>query len=304
MADNTFESQQCEWNSLNSFELGSVRDELEDSVAALPRADDLDYGPHPGMAGITQRVTTGPRAGADAWQADAPAGGHGVADSPANEGSVQGHAAQGHVSQASGAMTRHAGSEHVAPYPANPHFGPQTTASAAAFVGQGGERRSEIEVYADIPPSFPRGREVVSALAKHNVVPATVCVHTMSTTTLTSTMVTCTAQGIPPYTTCVMVWGPLYAGATFDQPVRMPVVSQAVEQSGYFHSGWPGPVSQNALTGNYGGFWGDAAARSFQPAGFDYNQIASRPVGRPVIPVVSGEQYLGHGQYMDPAAVA
>jgi len=143
MADNTFESQQCEWNSLNSFELGSVRDELEDSAAALPRADDLDYGPHPGMAGITDRVTTGPRAGADACQADAPAGGHGIADSPANEGSVQGHAPEGHVSQASAAVTRHAGSEHVTPHPANPHFGPQTSASGAAFVGQGGERRSE-----------------------------------------------------------------------------------------------------------------------------------------------------------------
>jgi len=66
MADNTFESQQCEWNSLNSFELGSVRDELEDSAAALPRADDLGYRPHPGMAGITERVTTGPRVGARA----------------------------------------------------------------------------------------------------------------------------------------------------------------------------------------------------------------------------------------------
>jgi len=98
--------------------------------------------------------------------------------------------------------------------------------------------------------------------------------------------------------------GPPYAGATFGQPVRMPVVSQAVEQMGFFHSGWPGPVSQNAVIGNYGGFWGDVAASSFQPPGFDYNQIASRPVGRPVIPVAPGEQHLGHGQYMDPEAVA
>jgi len=143
-------------------------------------------------------MTVGPRAGADARQADAPVGGHGIADSPANEGSVKGHAAEGHVSQASGAVTRHAGSEQVAPHPANPHFGPQTTASGAAFVGQGGERRSENGAYADIPPSFPRGREVVSASAQPNVVPATVSVHTMCTTTLTSTTVTCTAQGIPP----------------------------------------------------------------------------------------------------------
>ena len=88
MVDNTFESQQCEWTSLNSFDLGVVRDELEDSAPALPPTDDLDYGLHPGMAGTTERMTTGPRAGADACQADAPAGGHGVADSPANEGSV------------------------------------------------------------------------------------------------------------------------------------------------------------------------------------------------------------------------
>ena len=152
MADNTFESQQCEWNSLNSFELGVVRDELEDSAAALPSADDLDYGPHPSdLAGSTEHVTTGPRAGADACQADAPAG-HSVADPSANEGSVRGHAAEGHVSQASGAVTHHAVShaEHVAPHPANTHFGPQTTASGSAFVGQSGERRSETMAYRDI----------------------------------------------------------------------------------------------------------------------------------------------------------
>jgi len=127
MVDNTFESQQCESNSLNSFELGVVRDELEDSAAALPSADDLDYGPHHKLAGITEHVTTGPRAGADACQADAPAGGHGVADPSANEGSVRGHAAEGHVSQASGAVTHHAVShaEHVALHPANLHFDPR-----------------------------------------------------------------------------------------------------------------------------------------------------------------------------------
>jgi len=173
----------------------------------LPPADDLDYGLHPGMAGTTERVTTGPQAGADACQADAPAGGHGVADSPANEGSVQGHVAKGHVSQASGAVTRHAASEHVAPHPANPHFGPQTTASGSAFVGQSGERRSETTAYGDMPPSFPRGREVVLAAAQNNVVPATVNVQTMCTTTLTSTTVTCTAQGILPYATYVMMQG-------------------------------------------------------------------------------------------------
>jgi len=101
-----------------------------------------------------------------------------------------------------------------------------------------------------------------------------------------------------------MVRGLPYAGATFGQPVRMAAVSQAVEPSGYFHSSWPGLVSQNAVIGNQGGFWGDAAARSLQPPDFDYNQIASRPVGRPVIPWASGEHYLGHGQYMDPATVA
>jgi len=302
MADNTFESQRVEWDSLNSFDLGSVRDELEDSAAALPRADDLDHGPHPEKAGITERMAVGPRAGADVRQADALVGGHGIADSPANEGSVKGQAAEGHVSQASGAVTCHAGSEHVAPHPTNPHFGPQTTASGATFVGQGSERRSESAAYADILP-FPGGREVVLASARSNVVPATVSVYTMCTTTLTSTTVTCTAQGIPPYASYVMVRGPPYAGATFGQPVRMAVVLQAIEPSGYFHSSWPGLVSQNAVTGNYGGFWGDAAARSVQPPGFDYNQIASRPIGRPVMPGASGEQYLGHGQYMDPAAV-
>ena len=76
---------------MNSFELGVVRDELEDSAAALPSADDLDYGPHPKFAGTTKHVTTGPRAGSDACQADAPEGGHGVADPSANEGLVKGH---------------------------------------------------------------------------------------------------------------------------------------------------------------------------------------------------------------------
>jgi len=142
------------------------------------------------------------------------------------------------------------------------------------------------------------------ASARSNTVPATVSVYTMCTTTLTSTTATCTEQGIPPYASYVMVRGPPYAGASFDQPVRMAVVSQAVEPSGYFHSGWPGLVSQNVVTGNYAGFWGDAAAHSVQSPSFDYNQIASRPIGRPVMPVASGEQYLGHGQYMDPATVA
>jgi len=208
MADNNFEPQQVEWDSMNSFHLGTVRDVLEDSAAALPRVDDLDHGPHPGKAGITEHMAVGPWAGADARQADAPMGGHGVADSPANEGSAKGHAAEGHVSQASGAVTHHAGLEHVALHPANPHFGPQTIASGAAFVDQGGKHRTENWAYADIPPSFPRGREVVSTSARPNVVPATVSVHTMCTTTLTSTTVTCTAQGIPPYATYVMVRGP------------------------------------------------------------------------------------------------
>ena len=61
MEDNSFVSQQCEWNSLHSFELGVVRDELEDSAAALPSADDLDYGPHHlDLARNPEHVTTGP----------------------------------------------------------------------------------------------------------------------------------------------------------------------------------------------------------------------------------------------------
>jgi len=134
MADNTFESQQVEWDSLNSFDLGTVRDELEDSAAALPRVDDLDHGPHPRKAGISEHVAVGQRAGVDARQADAPAVGHAVHVSPAAEAAGEGHAAEGQMSQARGAMTVHAGSEHVTPHPADPHFGPQTTASGATFV--------------------------------------------------------------------------------------------------------------------------------------------------------------------------
>jgi len=142
---------------MNSFDLGTVRDELEDSAAALPRVDDLDHGPDAKKAGITECMAVGPRAGVDACQANAPMGGHAVQDSPANEGSAEGHTAEGHVSQASWAVTCHAGLEHVAPHPANPHCGLQTTAFGATFLDQGGERRSKIEAYADIPPSFPRG---------------------------------------------------------------------------------------------------------------------------------------------------
>jgi len=47
MVDNTFEPQRVEWDSMNSFDLGTVRDELEDSAAALPCVDDLDHGPDP-----------------------------------------------------------------------------------------------------------------------------------------------------------------------------------------------------------------------------------------------------------------
>jgi len=126
----------------------------------------------------------------------------------------------------------------------------------------------------------------------------------MTTTTLTSTTVTCTAQGIPAYATYIMVRGPPYTGATYGQPVAIPVVSQTIDHTGYFQNGWPGTVSRSAAMGNYGGFWGDAATRSLLPPVVDYNQIASGPVRRPVIPVASGEQYLGHGQHMNPATVA
>ena len=132
MEDNSFVSQQCEWNSLHSFELGVVRDELEDSAAALPSTDDLNYGPHHSdLAGNPEHVTTGPLSDTDACQTDAPVGGHSVADLSANEGAVGGQAAGGHVGLASGAVTHHAMShaEHVAPHPANPNFGPQTTVS-------------------------------------------------------------------------------------------------------------------------------------------------------------------------------
>ena len=79
-------------------------------------------------------------------------------------------------------------------------------------------------------------------------------------------------------------------------------MSQTIDQTGYFQNGWPGTVNQSAAMGNYGGFWGDAAARSLPPPVVDYNQFASRPVGRTVMPVASGEQYLGYGQYMNHAA--
>ena len=142
----------------------------------------------------------------------------------------------------------------MAPHPANPNFGPQATVSGSVFVGQGSERESETMAYRGIPPSFPRGREVVAAAAQGNVVPATISVHTMSTTTLTSTTMTCTAQGIPA--TYIMVRGPPYMGATYGQPVAIPVVSQTIDQTGIFQNGWPGTVSQSAAMGNYGGFWG------------------------------------------------
>ena len=75
MDNSNFEPQQCEWNSLNSFKLGVVRDALEDSAAVLPSEDDLDYGPHPSdLTGSTEHVTTRPRAGTDACQANAPVG--------------------------------------------------------------------------------------------------------------------------------------------------------------------------------------------------------------------------------------
>jgi len=47
MADNNFEPQRVKWDFMNSFDLGTVRDELEDSATPLPRVDDLDHGPDP-----------------------------------------------------------------------------------------------------------------------------------------------------------------------------------------------------------------------------------------------------------------
>jgi len=99
---------------MNSFNLGAVRDELEDSAAALPRVDDLDHGPDPKRAGVAEGMAVGPRAGVDAHQADGPMGDHAIQDLPANEGPAEGHTAEGHVCQASGAMTSHEGFEHVA----------------------------------------------------------------------------------------------------------------------------------------------------------------------------------------------
>ena len=101
----------------------------------------------------------------------------------------------------------------------------------------------------------------------------------MSTTTLTSTTVTRTAQGIPAYATYITARGPPYAA--YGQSVAIPVVSQTIDQTGYFQNGWPGVVSQSAAIGNYGGFWGDTMTRSLPPPVVDYNQFVSRPVGRP-----------------------
>jgi len=185
MEDNSFVSQHSEWNSLHSFELGVVRDELEDSAAALLFADDLNYGlHHSDLAGNPEHVTTGPLSDTDACQTDAPVGGHSVVDPSANEGAVGGQAAEGPVGLASGAMTHHAMShaEHVAPHSADPNFGPQTTVSGSVFVGQGSECESETMAYRDIPPSFPRGKEVVTTAAQGNVVLATVSVQTLRTT--------------------------------------------------------------------------------------------------------------------------
>ena len=303
MADNTLESQQVEWDSLNSFDLGTVRDELEVSAASLPRVHDLDHGPHPRQAGISDHVATGQRGGADMRHADAPAGGHAASALPVAEAVGEGHAAKGQMSQASGAMTVHAGLDDVTPRQANPNFGPQTTASAATFVGHGSEHRSENGAYADITPSFPRGREVLSATARTNALTVTVTGPTLSTTTLTSSMVTCTAQGAPAYATYVMVRGPPYTGE-FGQPVRMAVVSQSVDPTGYSYNAWPGLMSQSAVTGIQGGFWGAQPTHSFPPPGFDHGQIASRQVGRPVMPGMSGEQYLASSQYVGASALA
>ena len=112
-------------------------------------------------------------------------------------GQAEGQAAEGYVSQASAAVTRCTGMEHVAPHPANPHFGPQTTASGAVFMDQSSKWGTESPEYGDICPPFPRG-DVVSSSAWANLMPTTASVHTMCTTTLTSTTVTCTAQGGPP----------------------------------------------------------------------------------------------------------
>ena len=79
-------------------------------------------------------------------------------------------------------------------------------------------------------------------------------------------------------------------------------MSQTIDQTGYFQNGWPSAVGHSAVMGNIGGFWGDTMTRSLPPPVVDYNQFVSRPVGRPIMPAVPGEQYLGYGQHMNPAA--
>jgi len=155
----------------------------------------LDNGADPEWAGDAKGMAVGPQTGADACQAEAPTGGHAVKDALSNRGP-----AEGHSSQASGAVAYRTGMEQAAPHPAiDLHFGPQT-ASGAMFMDQSSERGSESREYGDIRPPFPSGGwKMVSSSAWANLMPTMVSVHTMCTTTLTSTMVTCTALGGPAY---------------------------------------------------------------------------------------------------------
>ena len=147
-----------------------VREGSADPIADLPRMAILDNGVDPEWVRDAEGMAVGPQTGADACQAEALMGGHTVEDSLSNRGP-----AEGHPSQASGAVAYRAGVEQASPHPAaDLHFGLQTTAPGVVFVDHSSERRSVTSVWGHTFP-FPWG-EVVSSSAWANIMPTTASV--------------------------------------------------------------------------------------------------------------------------------
>jgi len=182
------------------------------------------------------------------------------------------------------------------------HFGPQATVSRARLMDPSRERGREFGFFEGLRLPHPFG-EGDSSANWARCMPTMTSAHATTTTTLTSTVVTCTAVGGLPYVPYATVRGPPYGGLTSVRPVRPAVVSQSVEPSGSFPRALAGSVSPHAMLGNFEAIWGNVSTCSSSQSEFDRGQVASRQTERAVGPGAPGEHYLSHSQGVDSAAV-
>ena len=125
------------------------------------------------------------------------------------------------------------------------YFGPQATVSGAMLVDSSSEQGRDLGFFKDL--HSPR-QYVERASSSTWVSLTTTSAHATMTTTLTSTVVTCTAVCGPAYVPYVSGF-PQEGGLISVHPMRPAVVSQSVELSGSFPRAWAGSVNHHAQSG-------------------------------------------------------